>query len=115
LRHGLTSPLLCQASSRAANAVGRSEPSAEPAKGCPQLRSLRFTAAKPTHDVRFVRDNGKDRDGNERKGSLSTNGAAWADKDGKGLPLKLDCLPIELTAGDLVVRVRSWKTQREGK
>lgn len=68
------------------------------------------TPNKPTHDVCFVKDRGKD-----QKGFWTTIGAAWAHKDSGGLSLQLDFVPTDLTAGRIVVRVRAEKPQGEGK
>ena len=62
------------------------------------------TTNKPTHDVCFVKDRGEN-----QKGHWTTIGAAWSHKDGKGLTLKLDALPIDPSSGDIVVVVFSRK------
>ncbi|MEM8539407.1 MAG: hypothetical protein AAGF25_00495 [Pseudomonadota bacterium] len=55
-------------------------------------------ASKPTHEVFFVKDLGKD-----KKGFWTKIGAAWQHKETTGMQLKLDLLPTDLGAGDLVI------------
>lgn len=65
------------------------------------------TSYKPTHDVCFVR---------ERKGKKSfwtTIGAAWAHKDGAGLNLDIQFLPLDLATGRIVIRLRDQKQDGE--
>jgi hypothetical protein len=58
---------------------------------------------KPTHDVCFVEER------KDQKGFWTRIGAAWAHKDGGGLNLQLDFIPLDLTKGRLVIRVRTEK------
>ena len=55
-------------------------------------------ASKPTHEVFFVKDLGKD-----KKGFWTKIGAAWQHKDTTGMQVKLDLMPTDLGAGDLVI------------
>lgn len=63
---------------------------------------------KPTHDVCFVKDRGTD-----KKGFWTTIGAAWLHKDTAGMSLQLDFIPADLSAGRIVVRIRTEKPQGE--
>lgn len=65
---------------------------------------------KPTHDVCHVTGEGD-------KAYWNTIGAAWIHKDGKGMNLSLDYMPLK-SDGRLVIRIRNDKTnasQGEGK
>jgi len=66
------------------------------------------TSKRPTHDVYFVKDRGKD-----QKGYWTTIGAAWAHEDQMGMSLALDFIPTDLKAGRIQVRVRTEKTKPE--
>lgn len=63
---------------------------------------------KPTHDICFVKDRGKD-----QKGFWTTIGAGWLHQDTAGMSLQFDFLPTNLSAGRIVVRIRSEKPQEE--
>lgn len=65
------------------------------------------TPNRPTHDICFVRE----RQG--QKGYWTTIGRAWAHKDNNGLNLQLDFLPMDLSLGRIVVRVRTEKPTTE--
>ena len=54
--------------------------------------------AKPTHDVFYVKDLGKD-----KKGFWTKIGAAWQHREGTGFQMKLDLIPADPNAGDLVI------------
>ena len=66
------------------------------------------TPNKPTHDVCFVRE----RQG--QKGFWTTIGAAWAHKDGGGMNIDLRFMPLNLTEGRIVIRLRDQK-QADGE
>ena len=66
------------------------------------------TPNKPTHDICFVEDRGKD-----KKGHWTNIGAAWMHKDKNGLNLQLDFLPVNVAKGRIVVRVRTEKSNGE--
>ena len=55
------------------------------------------TSKTPTHIAYQVRE------GNE-KGFWTRIGAAWAHKDGKGLSIQLDCIPLD---GRITLRIPS--------
>ncbi|MFO0734198.1 MAG: hypothetical protein U0361_25180 [Nitrospiraceae bacterium] len=61
---------------------------------------------KPTHDICFVKDRGKD-----QKGYWTTIGAAWMHKDTAGLNLQFDFIPTDFASGRVVVRIRTDKAQ----
>ena len=65
------------------------------------------TPNTPTHDICFVRER------KDQKGFWTTIGRAWAHKDNGGLNLQLDFLPMDLSLGRIVIRVRSDKLANE--
>lgn len=65
------------------------------------------TTNKPTHDICFVRER------KDQKAFLTTIGRAWAHKDAGGMNLQLDFLPADLSAGRIVIRVRTEKPLHE--
>lgn len=60
----------------------------------------------PTHSVFLVKD--LPSAGEEKKGFWTKIGAAWEHKDGKGLNIILDAVPVD---GRLVVRKREEKEE----
>jgi len=58
-------------------------------------------ANKPTHIVYHVKDLGTADETQPQRGLWTKVGAAWANKDARGLSLVLDLLPVD---GRLVVR-----------
>lgn len=58
---------------------------------------------QPTHKVFFVQDINKPDDAGDKKPFWRQIGVAWQHRRSKGFSMKLDLIPADFTAGELVV------------
>jgi hypothetical protein len=70
---------------------------------------------KPTHKVFFVQEITKVGDANDNKPFWRQIGVAWEHKSGKGYSMKLDLVPADFSAGELVVLEATEKPEELAK
>lgn len=68
---------------------------------------------KPTHRVFFVQEIDQPAGEGESKAFWRQIGVAWSHKSGQGFNLKLDLLPADMSAGELVILVATEKPEGE--
>ena len=65
--------------------------------------------ASPTHNVFFVQDIGQE------KPFWRQIGVAWSHQSGKGFQMKLDLLPADFSAGDIVALAATEKPEEQAQ
>ncbi len=70
---------------------------------------------KPTHKVFFVQEIEKTDELNDAKPFWRQIGVAWAHQSGKGYQLKLDLVPADFSAGNIVVLEATEKPEELGQ
>ncbi len=61
------------------------------------MRQKNEPKSRPLYRLSFARKIGVDDKGEDKLGSAREIGSAWPRRDGKGMILRLDLIPIELT------------------